>query len=55
MVDLNIVMEGDVFHFDSETRVSAVYHIRATSRGVPMGLPFPKELDLLAKPGDISR
>lgn len=24
VVDLNVVMEGDVFYFDSETRVSAV-------------------------------
>ena len=27
--------------------------IRVTLRGIPMSLPFPKELDLLAKSGDV--
>ena len=26
MVDLNVVVEGDIFYFDSRTRLSAVHH-----------------------------
>ena len=53
MVDLDVVMEGDVFYFDPETRSEPFTIIQWASLDVPMSFPLSKELNLLAKLRDI--
>ena len=55
MVDLDVVVEGDVFYFDPKTGIEPSAMIRGILQDVPMSLPLSKELDLLAEPGDIFR
>ena len=54
VVNLDVVVEGDVFHFDSKAGVSALdRNWSDCAEHVPMSLPLSKELDLLTKSGDI--
>ena len=55
VVDLDVVVEGDIFYFNSETKISVATGFRAIPQDAPVGLPLPKELDLLAELGDIFR
>lgn len=53
VVDLDVIVKGDVFYFDSETGLEPSKYNWSNFRDVPMSLPFPKELNLLAKPRDV--
>jgi hypothetical protein len=53
MMDLDVVVEGDVFYLDPETRLNCVPEFRGILQDVPVSLPLSKELDLLAEPRDI--
>lgn len=54
MVDLYVVVEGNVFYFDSETRFEPSAMILGILQDVPMSLPLSEELDLLAEFRDVS-